>query len=74
MKGTMTVEHVPVMLTEAVDALAVRAAKQPDRAARQILRPDHACAHGVVDIMIDVGDAVSQMHAAALKRLRAHRT
>ena len=55
-----------------VDALAMRVAQHADGMHRQILALEHARADGVVDVVVDVGDAVRQMHAAALQRLRAH--
>ena len=45
-------------------------AEQRDRLGRQVGRIEVACARGVVDVVVDIGDAVGDAHDAALEGLR----
>ncbi len=51
-----------------VDALGARLAEDRDLLLRQVALGQHARAQCVVDVVVDVGDAVDQPHDAALER------
>ena len=53
-----------------VDARRAAPAEQGDGAARQLVGVEHAGAQCVVDVVVDVRDAVDELDDAALERLR----
>ena len=55
---------------ERVDALRARVAEQLDLRRGQILRRKQPAADRIVDVVVDVGDAVDDPHDPALERLR----
>jgi hypothetical protein len=55
---------------EGVDAPRAAVAEDLDLARRQVARRDHARAQGVVDVVVDVGDAIDEAHDRALQRRR----
>jgi hypothetical protein len=58
---------------ERVDALRAGVASDRDRLARQLVLAQHAGAQRVVDVVVDVGDAVDEPHDPALERPRQRR-
>ena len=58
------------VVDERVDPPRAGRAEQLDLRARQLGRVEHAGADGVVDVVVDVGDAVDQAHDLALERVR----
>ena len=61
------------VVDERVDPPLTGVAEDLDRLRRQVGRRDHAGAHGVVDVVVDVGDAVHQPDDPALERRRLGR-
>ena len=55
---------------EQVDPLAAGLAEDRDLLARQVALGEHAGAQRVVDVVVDVGDAVDEPHDPALERRR----
>src|SRR5262249_2418550 len=58
------------VVDERVDAARPGRSEQLDLAARQLGRAEHPCAHGVVDVVVDVGHPVDEAHDLALQRVR----
>ena len=58
---------------ERVDAARAGVAEHGDRLGRQLLLAQHAGAQRVVDVVVDVGDAVDEPHDAPLERARQRR-
>ena len=56
---------------ERVDALRAGVAEHGDRLGGQLRLAQHAGAHRVVDVVVDVGDAVDEPHDRALERAAA---
>ena len=53
-----------------IDAAAVRIAQHGEQTRRQLGKLQVAAADRIVDIMVEIGDAVAEAHYAALQRLR----
>ena len=58
---------------ERVDAARAGVAEHGDRLGRQVLLAQHAGAQRVVDVVVDVGDAIDDPHDAPLERARQRR-
>jgi hypothetical protein len=61
------------VVDEPVDASAAGGAEQLDLGVRQVALFEQSVAEGIVDVVVDVRDAVDESHDAALERLRLDR-